>query len=65
MAFKPLRKEFGHRRGIEMICHDPCPAPEDHPRHERADERISESDPRRSQTVFPTELSGISDEYNR
>ena len=47
-----------------MLCHDTGTSAEYDPCEQRADNGIAETDPSGSNSVFPTELTGIADKYN-
>ena len=47
-----------------MLCHDSCSSAQYDPCEQRTDDCVSDTDPCGSNTVFPTELSCVSDEYN-
>ena len=48
-----------------MLGHDPCASAQDPPGHQGTDQGVADSDPGCRNTVFPTELSGVTYENNR
>ena len=63
-ASEPGLKELGHGGGVQMLRHDPCPASQDDPCHQGADDGVSDSCPGRRDAVLPSELTCVTDEDN-
>lgn len=47
-----------------MLAHDPGPPAQDDPGQQAANQGVADANPGGGQAVFPSELSGVTDEYN-
>ena len=65
VAEETLPEEVRHGGALQMLCHQACPATQDPPGQERADERIAQADPGGGQAILPAELAGVADEDDR
>lgn len=59
---EPLSEEVGHGGTLKILRHQPCPTSQDTPGQQRANQRITQSDPCGGHTVLPAELTGIAHE---
>ena len=61
-ALEPLAEKVGHGGRFQVLGHNTGAAPQNDPRHQRADDRVADADPGGGNAEFPAELAGIADE---